>query len=382
MRKFLSILALPLAFLFVAFMRFNPWVLIRFGELWSTRIGHLVANTECYLCEKDAGLHPKSYDIWFHHWKPCNNAVAKKYEQVLHVWPAWLCILVIKVNVLFRGWEKHSAKSAQVDRDIYNLWGKYAPHIGFTKNEEKKGEKILRQLGIPEGAKWVCLIVRDSSYLKQKYPMLDFSYHDYRDADIGAYAQSVLGLVSRGYYVVRMGEIVQKPLLIKHPKFIDYAGSKHQSNFADLYIGANCTFCYGTPTGFMTIPQVFGRPLAMTDFVPIEHFTTSVDGLLIWKHHIKDGKELDIRGIFDSGISLSTFGAQYEIAGVKLQNNTPKEIYDVVMEMADRMEFKRDCSDQSDFWQKFPTSMQNGKPMHGRIDVRIGREYLNAYRKL
>lgn len=391
---------LAFAFLFVGIMRLiAPWKLIRIGEIWSTRIGHLIGNTECYLCERDDGRHPGSYDIFFHIGKSCNKVVSRKYDKRLHIWPTWLMLMVIRVNCLFQGWERHTVKPAQVERDIYGLWQKHAPHIGFTGGEHKRGQKLLRNLGMPEGAKWVCLIVRDSGYLRTKYPNANFSYHDYRDADIIDYSSTALALVERGYYVLRMGEIVNAPMMVKHSKVIDYAGTKYQSAFADLYLGAHCAFCLGTPTGFMMIPQAFGRPLAMTDFVPIEYFTTSVDGLIIWKHHMKDERELTIPEIMEAKVSMALASGWFQQAGVTLKNNTPQEIHDVAMEMMDEVEDGKygkwptqvsgyaglepadvmNWNLQQKFWDAFPLSFANGQPLHGQIKVRIGREYLKAY---
>ena len=60
------------------------------------------------------------------------------------------------------------------------------PHISFNNEEKIKGEEILREFGIPESAKFVCLIVRDSAYLDRykDQTLKDFSYHNYRDYDI------------------------------------------------------------------------------------------------------------------------------------------------------------------------------------------------------
>lgn len=50
------LLFVPFALLTVAVMRLlSPWLLIRVGELWVPRLGHLIGNTECYLYEKEIG---------------------------------------------------------------------------------------------------------------------------------------------------------------------------------------------------------------------------------------------------------------------------------------------------------------------------------------
>jgi putative glycosyltransferase (TIGR04372 family) len=242
---------------------------------------------------------------------------------------------------------------------------------------------LLRKLGIPKGAKWVCLIVRDNAYMKAKFPQNDWSYHDYRDANLEDYMYAAQNLIVEGYYVVRMGEVVAEQLPIKHTKLIDYPPQR--TEFGDLYLGANCEFCIGTPCGFMMIPQVFQRPLCMTDFAPIEYFTTFVEGLIIWKHHIRDDKEMTIREIAESGAGLAGFTPQFAQIGITLKNNTPEEIKEVAMEMCERFknnghqaEYDEEDS-QGAFWNSFPRSIVNGKPLHGKIKVRIGRAYLEAY---
>ena len=54
-------------------------------------------------------------------------------------------------------------------RDIYNLLEKTKPHLNFTEAEINKGEKYLKEFGLPQNSKIVCLIVRDSAYLKKYF---------------------------------------------------------------------------------------------------------------------------------------------------------------------------------------------------------------------
>lgn len=393
--KFLRLLSLPFIFVLVGLMRLaSPWLLIRFGELWTPRLGHLIGNTECYLSECDVGKQQKAFDIWVGtllfrqeqiYASISNKYIAKKYNKKLHTIPNWLGRLVFKVNMLFPGWRKYYVCSAQFDRDIYGLWPTHSPHIGFTEKEEIEGKKLLRSLGIPKGSKWVCLIVRDSTYLK-KQSKVDFSYHDYRDADVDNYRKAALMLVDRGYYVIRMGAVVEKPF--NAPGIIDYA-TKFRSEFGDFYLGAKCAFCLGTPTGFMSIPQSFNRPCVMTDVVPLEYMATYCEGLAIWKNHLKDGKRMTLKEVFSSGAGLWTMGENFKSNGITLQNNTPDEIAEVSMEMCDRLSGYHEDEDfdieaanrQRQFWKDFPRSSSpyNNQPLHGKIKVRIGREFLKGY---
>jgi len=68
------------------------------------------------------------------------------------------------------------------------------------------------------------LLVRDSAYLSQNplHKNKKFDYHNYRDTDIYNYVESVQALVDKGYWVIRMGQIMRKRLLIQHKRIINY----------------------------------------------------------------------------------------------------------------------------------------------------------------
>lgn len=379
--KLVRLVLVPFALLIVAFVRLvSPWILIRFGEFWSTRLGHLAGNTECYLCERDAGMH-KAFDIWTHRGPICNRQLAKMWKRCLWVDPTKFTLLVSIVNRMFQGWEKHTVMPTQLDRDIHNLFEKYPPHLKFTAREERRGQKGLRELGIPEGAKFVCLIVRDGTYLPQ------LGYHNHRDTEIKDYLAACLALTQRGYYVLRMGAMVKSPMLIKHTKIIDYATSGKRTDFMDVYLGAKCDFCISTGTGFDAIPYIFRRPVCFVNYVMIEYlFTFSPNSLAIWKHHVKDGKRMTPAEIFEVDAGQFPGAEQFKEAGISLENNSPAEITALVLEMADLVEGKEmwtieDVERRKKFWRIFPRSISpfNGKLLHGEIRMEIGREFLRSY---
>lgn len=384
LRKLLKFTLVPFAFLVVGVIRLLAkfGILIRFGELWSERIGHLAGNTECYLCERDHGLHPKSFDIWFHRRTPANKHFASMLRRVLWIDPTRFTRLIVICNMLFRGWEKHMAHSQQFDRDIYNLQEKYSPHLKFTLEEEMECEEKLREWGIPKGAKWVCLIVRDKAYLPTMH------HHDYRDSDVETYVLAAKALAERGYYVFRMGAKVEKPFVVGHFNVIDYATNGMRSELMDIYLGANCEFCISNGTGFDAIPVIFRRPVVFVNYAPLDYLNTWINpSLAIWKHHYKDGKRMTLEEIYKTCGSFMA-AQQFEQAGVTLQNNTPEEIRDVVLEMESVARFWRDgyelyriTEGQQKFWAGFQQSVSeySGKPLHGQIRMRIGSKFLEQY---
>lgn len=378
MRKLLRAAFVPLALLAVAAMRLAwPRVRVRIGDIWAPRIGHMAGNTDCYLNERAAGKQ-QGLDFFFFRRPVCNRFMALLVRRAVRVDRTGFAELVDLCNRLFLGWERHTIETAQYDRDIYNLAEKHPAHFKLTAGEERRGAQLRRKLGIPDDAKWVCLIVRDAAYL----PSL--AYHRHRDTDPDDYIPMALRLVERGYYVVRMGAKVAQPFKVKHTRIIDYATSGKRSDFMDVYLGAHCAFCVSNVTGFDAIPMVFRRPICYVNHVPLEYLMTFVPhSLAIWKHHTKDGKRLHPREVFALNAGQFMRAEEYEGAGIKLESNSPQELIDVAEEMCDRMDWHGFPPDeaQDTFWREFPRSINpyNGKPLHGAIRMRIGAKFLEGY---
>lgn len=375
MMKLLRFSLVPIALLCVLVLRLLKGR-VRIGVLWTQRIGHLAGNVEIYLCERDAGIRPKSFDIWCAPGNPCSKQLLKMWSRVLHIDRTGFAQMVLKLNRLFDGHQRTEIPSGNIDRDVNNLLEKYPPRLSFTPEEEKQGQAGLERMGIPKGAKWVCLIVRDNAYLPQ------LTYHSYRDSDIDTYIAAVLALAERGYYVLRMGAKVAVPLRVKHPRVIDF--SAKYDDFMSIYLGAHCAFCVSNGCGFDAIPVIFRRPICYVNYVPIEYLQTYNPGsLAIWKHHMKDGKRMTLSEIYESGAGQFLQTGEYRDAGITLVDNTPEEIKTVVEEMVDDVEYGMIYStdENEDFWQSFPRSIttHTNTPLHGEIRMRIGREFLKGY---
>jgi len=250
----LCILAIPA----VLIMRLiKPWLLVRLGDMISSRIGHFAGNTELYLCERDAGINvPKQryIDVFYMAFKPISNhQLAIMWHRILRIWPAWILAPIKAANQLIPGGKSHEVgNNTQGDRDVHNLLDRTPPHLQFTTEEEMRGEAGLRLMGIPTGAPFVCLIVRDSAYLAHladdNYD--SYNYLNYRDCDVQNYILAAETLADRGFFVIRMGAKVHAAIKSTHPKVIDYATNGMRSDFMDIYLGAKCTFCISNGTGF------------------------------------------------------------------------------------------------------------------------------------
>lgn len=393
---FKEIYLLPLcilAFPFVLVIRLvKSRLIFRFGYLMSSRIGHFAGNTEILLCERDAGIHTAlrkpHIDIFYLGYKPiANQQLLTMWKRLLRIWPGWIVRPITMVNNLIPGGVIHNITlSTQQDRDIYNLLDQIPPHLKFTDAELLRGESELRNLGVPSNAHFICLNVRDSAYLESQFKDADFSYHNYRDCNIENFILVAETLADLGFYVIRMGAKVRRPIESCHPRVIDYAMSTKRNDFMDIYLGAKCYFAISTSTGWDAIPYIFRRPICYVDMMPLGYSMSFVSGnLIIFKKLIKvaSGKMLSVSEIFNSGLGFSLDGREYESKGVKVVENTPEEICDVAVEMLDRLNGVKSYDEvdeelQKNFWNIFPVDALdiNGIPLHGKISGRIGSGYL------
>ena len=360
----------------------------------SSRLGHFAGNTELYLCERDARINSPAqrYVDVFYMSKPiCNQQLAIMWKRVLVVWPTWILVPIIRVNRMIPGGGPHEiGTNTQNDRDVHNLFDRFLPHLQFTSDEEEKGAAGLRAMGISIGAPFVCLIVRDSAYLNTHQPK-DWSYHNFRDTDISNYVLAAEALADRGYYVIRMGAMVHGVMTSTHSKIIDYATNGMRNDFMDIYLGAKCAFCISVGTGFDAVPIIFRRPIAYVNMVPIGYFATSREQFIgIFKHHFEVGNncELSLAEIFAHGVGFCLTTSDYESKGIQLIENTPEEIRDVAVEMAERLNgtwqvHKDDEALQQRFWEIFPTGAvdaHEGNPLHGEVRARSGAAFLRNNR--
>jgi putative glycosyltransferase (TIGR04372 family) len=372
----------------------RPWLLVRLGGLFSSRIGHFAANTELYLCERDAGINvpqQRHIDLFYMSKPICNNQLATIWKRVLSVWPAWILAPISRMNRMIPGWESHDiGNNTQHDRDVHNFLDRFPPHLEFTAEEEAKGEAGLRMMGIPTGSSFVCLIVRDNAYLDAHQPH-DWSYHNYRDNDIQNYVLAAEELANRGYFVIRMGAKVREAMKTGHPKVIDYATNGMRSDFMDIYLGAKCEFCISTGTGWDAIPEMCRRPIVYVNFVPFGYLHTSRNEFIsLPKHHVleKEGRKLTLHEIFTHGVGFCLHTSDFESKGIQLIENTPEEIRDVVIEMAERLKGTWQAQEDDEelqrrFWEIFPTDAVDayqGLPLHGEIRARFGAAFLRKNR--
>lgn len=384
------ILAVPIA---LVIRLIKPFLLVRFSSLHSSRIGHLAGNIELYLCRRDAGINvPKQFhiDVFIPEELICNRQLVTMWKRTIHIWPNWLLEPVVRVMRLMPGASMHCADPRSSAMDSENLLDRFPPHLQFSQKEQLIGAAGLNRLGIPPGAKFICMIVRDDAYLAD-HLIGDHSYHDYRNSSISNYVLAAEMLADKGFYVLRMGSRVREKLPSCHPRVIDYATNGMRTDFMDIYLGACCAFCISTGTGWDAVPEMFRRPIVYVNYVPLGFLHTfSTNYISISKHHVLSGTQrpLTFQEIFDYGVGYSSHSESFKQLDIQLIENTPEEIRDVCLEMCGRLDGtwitrKEDHSLQSRFWKCFQKEhLYIGHPLHGELRGRFGASFLRNNERL
>jgi len=364
----------------------RPLKLIRFGNLYSERIGHFAANNELYMCERDHGMQPRnSLDI-FGYLKPvCNNQLLKMWKRVLPVKISRIAYYLWWMNNIIPGGDEHIIRTASGDRDIHGLYEKSRVHLYFTREEEAEAQAGLRKMGIKDGTPFVCLVVRDPAYIEKHYSGRDFSYHSYRNCDIQDYRDVAEMLVDRGFTVIRMGSVVKEAMQTHNPRIIEYACSGFRTELLDIYLLAKCFFYIDGGSGIQAIPLIFRRPIVYTGYVPVEFMASwnSKSMIIFKKHWLKNERRLmTFREIIESGAGRYLYAQQYEEHGIQLIENTPEEITAVTMEMYERLQETWQTTEEDKELQRRFWSLIKSSKINRVVRSRVGTEFLRQHREL
>ena len=138
----------------------------------------------------------------------------------------------------------------------------------------------------------------------------------------------------------RMGSKVNDKLGHINSKIIDYANSDDQSDFLDIYLGSRCFFYLCSASGISQIPNTFNRPVVCVNFPGITIAPTPFNNsLFIPKkfYSISNHRFLTFREIIKLYLESQLSTKMLKEKNLKLVENTPQEINEVVLEMYSRL---------------------------------------------
>jgi len=335
--RLLSLTLFPFLYLFLALFFPN----VRFGFLYNRRIGHLAHNTELFLRRRDLGLVDETKKYIFFSYKPANNQLLRMFKRNIFIIESeWITKLFSPFGFFETKFKCPLPFIANEHHEFHNA----KSTLKFTDVEQQIGLERLRQFGLKDDDWYVCIFARDNAYTDLVFPKLDHSSMNHRNSDINSYIPAVKLILERGGFVFRMGYTAEKPFGLEHPRIIDYALTS-RTDFMDIYLPAHCKFYLGTSNGTADLARIFDKPHAAVNWMPIGTAPFGKNEIYIPKVIIDKADESPI-----------PFSMQIEILGnlsvnffddpiillprlnLALRNNTPDEIYDLTLEMLNRLD--------------------------------------------
>ena len=158
---------------------------------------------------------------------------------------------------------------------------------------------------ISKKSNFVCLIVRDSKYLKTKYPNGNWDYHNSRDRNINTFNKLSEHIAKNDTYLLRMGAEVEDKLYSNNKKIIDYANSKDKSDFMDIYLASRCDYLISTGLGYGALGDLFKKYILFLDIMPLMgmNFFYSNSLTTLTKYFCNDSQKfLSLQNIFDKNL--------------------------------------------------------------------------------
>ncbi|MCP4265453.1 MAG: TIGR04372 family glycosyltransferase [Candidatus Brocadiaceae bacterium] len=207
------------------------------------------------------------------------------------------------------------------------------PLLSLTVEDQDRGWRCLKSLGMPQDAWFVCFHIRESS------PDAKIGYGEsYRYSDINHYLPAVETILSSGGWVVQMGDSKMTPFP-KMDHVIQYAHSEAKSDWMDIFCCAQCRFFLGSPSGLGSVPSSFGVPVVWLNYMPpVALYTLKTRDLFIPKlfRRLGENRFMTFKELLTPPNSMGCSQIHYDDLGIDVVDNTSDEIKDVVAEMIAR----------------------------------------------
>ena len=129
--------------------------------------------------------------------------------------------------------------------------------------DEAFGTQTLRRMGLPNGAWFVGLHVREGSFHEERKE----GGSEHRNAEIEDYLGAIRQVTEAGGWVIRLGDRRMKRLPSGLGGVIDYPHTSFKSERMDTFLLACSRFIIGTTSGLTTAALSFGTPALLVNTI-------------------------------------------------------------------------------------------------------------------
>jgi len=251
------------------------------------------------------------------------------------------------------------------------------PLLEFPPEVATRGLALLEKAGVPRGAWFVALHVRDIVWRGATSGLQAI-----RNADTASYLPAIDEITRRGGFVVRMGD-ADAPRLPPHAPVIDYCRSDMRSDWMDIFLLARSRFVLGSASGPVFVPPLYGVPSVLTNWWPPGMRPWHASDIYIPKlaKRVADGTYLTLSEMLREPVSYC-HSPRYlgERHGLGVEDNAADIIHDAVVEMFTRFE---DGASSDAELEDLRTRADRIYQSHGHIGMaQPSRCFLRRYRDL
>jgi putative glycosyltransferase (TIGR04372 family) len=207
--------------------------------------------------------------------------------------------------------------------------------LTLSSQLDARGWQALRSKGVPEGAWFVAVHVREPGSKRHHADL-----HQVLNADVTSYLPAIAEITRRGGWVIRMGDPNMVPLPAL-PKMIDYCHSDLRADWMDVFIAARCRFMLGTSSGPAYLPPLYGVPSVLTNWWPPAQRPWHPMDIFVPKmiRNMRDGRLLTLSETLVEPFSFCHAQNYLEnVKGVRVEDNAPELIHSAVVEMFEKIE--------------------------------------------
>jgi putative glycosyltransferase (TIGR04372 family) len=209
------------------------------------------------------------------------------------------------------------------------------PLLTISPDIENRGIIALASVGIPPGAWFVTLHVREAGSKKHHIDL-----HNVLNSNISDYLAAITEITNRGGWVIRMGDPSMKPLP-NLPNVLDYCHSTLRADWMDIFLLAKGRFFLGTSSGPTYVPAAYGVPSVLTNWWPYAQRPWDEKAIFLPKlyRQSRNGKPLTLsKAISEPFGYCNSIDHLKNTEGVTVEDNTSDDIRDAAIEMMERLD--------------------------------------------
>ena len=327
-------------FLFFLFS-IQKLIFIRIGCIYNNKIGHLAGNTQIYLYKKKLkkrfNLTNNSLfqiDLWFSSGEETFPIIENFYKKKLLKLPKIFLVGAYHLALRNSYFEKFIINEHDWGLDLFNLNFKKKSENLLSKNQIIFAENELKKIGVYPKDKLVCFINRNNFYnqniIKDKSLI---KINDYRNSNFDDYLLAAKYLADKGYKIIRLGSHNKN---FKNKYVINYSSSRICSFLIDIFLLKKAKLIVSSGTGIdIVASQYFKKQICYVNLIPylgIQSFKFNPKGVFLTKKLTIKGKLLSLKEIYRDNHFSKVRSDLYYKAGIKILNNSKKEILECVKE--------------------------------------------------